>query len=515
MSDGRDGEQDGSAPPPAFEKEKDLKHLLVAGAVNTLALIAGISLTVFYTLAARIYGSENFGLYAFALAAVEILMVVGGMATDKGITRFIAFHHVAHERQREASALGTGFWMTVICSGLMSALALLFSEGIAGFFGKPEASGALKALAPAILFGEFLTVMIWATIAAKVMRYKLYIKELGYPVLLMMIALPVGLVSASLHYLCYGHVIATLLAALWSLWAVNKVFRHLPMKQAVFGAPMHKEMFRYCIPMALTDPLAVIVQRASPLIIGRFVTGAQIGVFAACDMLSRAIGGVTMAFDPVICPVLAESVRMNDTARLRYNLQLTSRWVTIVCIPIIIFFVLFRNELLLLYGEAFVTGSRTLLIFICGRFFAAILGLSAWVLPMSGRAKTVLINQSTVSVVSVAACYYLTARYGIEGAALSWVFSTLLAYGLIVVEIYIFERAHPFSFGMLRVVLAGGITLAIMWTIAPLFPQIVALRLVLLTAIMLALYGVLFVMLARTPDDDELLRLLKLKKRPR
>jgi O-antigen/teichoic acid export membrane protein len=498
---------------PAEERspDQDMKHLVRSALVNTLALIAGISLTVFYTLAARVYGAAIYGLYAFSLAAVEIMMTVGGMATDKGLTRYVASHHVVGETDREASALGTGFWMTVVMSTLVSVLVLIFAEQVATFFGKPEASGALRALGPSILFGELLAIMTWATIAAKVMRYKLYVKESGFPLLLIAIALPLGFYDKTLESLCYGHVAASFIAALWILWAVRKVYAYLPFSRAL-RAPLHGEMIRFCIPMAMTDPLAVIVQRASPLIIGRFVTSTQIGVFAAADTLSRAIGGATMAFDPVIMPVLAEATKTGDRERLRYNLRLTSRWVTIVCIPIIIFFVLFRRELLLLYGETFASGAKTLLIFSAGRFVMAVLGLSAWVLPMSGRAKTVLVNQTVVSVISVALCYALTRRWGIEGAALSWALSTALLYGMIVIENTIFEGAHPFSWGMLKVMIAGAITLVVMWQLTAVLPETIVLRLLISSAGTLLIYGTLFMLLGRTPDDDQLLRMLRLKK---
>jgi O-antigen/teichoic acid export membrane protein len=450
-------------------EERDLKHLVRSAAVNTLALIAGISLTVFFTLAARVYGATIYGLYAFSLAAVEIMMTVGGMATDKGLTRFIAAHHVTGETDREAASLGTGLKLAAIASALVTLLVFAFSEQVAGFFGKPEAASALRALSPAIFFAEVMTILTWATIAAKVMRFKLYVKESGFPALLMLCALPIGLHWRSVEALCGGHVVASAVAALWMLWAVRRVYAHLPLSRAL-RAPIDGKMVRYCIPLALTDPLAVVVQRASPLIIARFVTSAQIGIFAAADTLSRAIGGATMAFDPVIMPVLAEAARQGDRERLRYNLRLTSRWVTIVCIPIIVFFVLFRRELLLLYGETFASGAQALLIFSVGRFVMAVLGLSAWVLPMSGRATLVLVNRLIVSVASVIACYYLTRAWGIEGAAISWVASTVLTYSLIVVEIYILERAHPFSWGMLKAMLVGAVTLLAMWKVTALLP---------------------------------------------
>ncbi|MCK5801051.1 MAG: oligosaccharide flippase family protein, partial [Deltaproteobacteria bacterium] len=493
------------------DPEKDFQHLVRSAAVNTLALIAGVSLTVFYSLAARVFGAAIYGLYAFSLSAVEVLMTVGGMATDKGLTRFVAAHHVVGEADEEASALGTGLWMTLVMSGIAALAAFVFAEEIATFFGKKEATLALRTLAPSILFGELLVILTWATIAAKIMRYKLYVKESGYPIFLMLFVLPLGLMSPTLETLCWGHVAASLVAFLWILWAVRKVYRYLPLSRAL-RAPLHREMIRFCIPMAMTDPLSVIVQRANPLIIGRFVSSVEIGVFAAADILSRAIGGATMAFDPVIMSVLAEATKLGDYDRLRYNLRLTSRWVAIVAMPIIIFFVLFRRELLLLYGATFASGSQTLLIFTGGRFVMAVLGLSAWVLPMSGRAKTVLVNQVVVSVISVIACYYLTGLYGIEGAALSWALSTTLAYGIIIVEIYIFERAHPFSWGMLRVMVVGAITLGVMNWLRPWMPEALVLRLVLSSGGMLLIYGSLFYLIGRSPEDDRLLRMLKLKK---
>ena len=497
---------------PSEQQQKDLRHLLVAGGTNALALIAGVSLTVFHTLAARVFGKALFGLYAFSTAAIEILMTVGGLATDKGLTRYIAAHSVEGEDTRAASALGTGFWLTALSSAFVALLAYAFADRLAALFGQPAAGRAISLLSPSILFGQLMTVTIWGTIAAKVMRYKLFVKELAYPLLLMAGALPLGLYAPRLEVLCGAHVLATLLALLAGIWALKTVYAHLPLSRALFRSPVHWEMVRYCLPMALTDPLGVISQRASSLIIGPFVTSGQIAVFSASDMLSRAIGGATMAFDPVIMPILSEAAKQGDRERVRYNLQLTSRWVAVICLPIIIFFLLFRNELLLLYGRGFAEGSTTLLIFILGRIISAILGLSAWVLPMSGRSKTVLANQVVVSLVSVVSCYLLTSRFGIEGAAGSWLLSTAVAYGLVVVEIYLFEGAHPFSGGMFRAMAVSLVTWLAMSQLLPYLPSSVWLKLSVCSIGTLLLYGALFAVFARTEQDDQLLRMLRLKK---
>src|SRR5205085_9891037 len=108
--------------------------------------------------------------------------------------------------------------------------------------------------------------------------------------------------------------------------------------------------------------------------------------------------------------VFSEAIHLGQHERLRYNLQLMSRWVATAALPISMTVIALRHELLALYGPAFVTAATAMTILAVSHLINATMGLMGYVLVVGGRSRLVLANNVVATVANVALAWVLIPR---------------------------------------------------------------------------------------------------------
>jgi len=446
---------------------QDIRHAAVGAGTNFLAIIAGLSEAVFHPLAAHLFGAGFYGLYRWGVSSAEPLLRLSPLGTDKGLLRHIASHRIANEPELEERSLRTAFWLTVATSALMALLAFWFAPALARLQGKPEVSTAIRFLAPSLPCSALIVVLICATMGAKKMRYNLLVRGFTQPVSLLLFATAAGLIYPTLGSLCAAHLLAMALTVSLAFWAAGRIFRAIPFRRALWpargphGRPpfFHGEMVRVSVFLGISEFLNAILQRTDVILIAFFAGPETLGAYAGAEAIGRIASNVRYAFDPVASPVLAESLRQRDPVRLAYNLRLMTRWTTMITVPLLVAMIVYRHELLQLFPKGFLQAGGVLVVLLLGHLANGALGLTGWVIAMSGRSRMVLLNNLVAASVNVALCCTLLPRMGIMGAALSSASSVALLQALQVAEVALVFRVHPFSAGFGKALLAGAIIL--------------------------------------------------------
>ncbi|MBK8480978.1 MAG: oligosaccharide flippase family protein [Proteobacteria bacterium] len=495
----------------------DARHAAVGGATNLLNVLGALALPVFHTLVARIYGAASYGLYSVAVGLTEIFGRLGAVGTDKGLLRHIPSHRIADELELERRSLSTSFWLTAASATLLALAVYGLAGPLAALQQKPNIALAIRLLAPSTPFTALVLTLIAATMGAKVLRYNLLVRGIAQPLLLIAIALPVGLLQPTLRALCLSHLAAMVLVTLLAGLAVTRVFRHFRLRELLALGPIHWELARFSFPIGLSEFFNALLHRAALIIVGLYVSNTQLGVYAAVEMLSRAIASARNAFDPVVSPVLAEALRQQDQGRIQYNLQLMTRWVALLTFPLIALFLGLRRELLSLFGPTFVAGSTAFIVLNLGYLANGVLGLVGWVLAMGGRSRLVLANNLIAASANVLLCFLLAPRFGIVGAATATASALLLIQLLLLVQVKQLYGVHPFGAGLLRVTGVGTVTVVAAVVALPRLPGAPLLRMLVGALLIVGVYLGLLLSCALEPADRELLARLRrrLRRRPR
>jgi O-antigen/teichoic acid export membrane protein len=502
--------------PASADRRQDARYAAVGAGTNFLAILASLSEAAFHPVAAHLFGTTFYGFYRWAVSCDEPLLRLSPLGTDKGLLRHIASHRVAGEAELEERSLRTAFWLTLGASVSLALLAFLFAGPLAALQGKPEVATAIRYLAPSLPCSALILVLISATMGAKTMRYNLLVRGITQPLSLLLLAVLLGTIAPTLGGLCAAHVLAMALTLALAFWSAARVFRAMPFSHALWPAAgaggaapapfFHGEMVRFSVLMGISEFLNSILQRTDVILIAFFAGPETLGIYAGAEALSRIASNIRYAFDPVASPVLSEALRLQDLERLRYNLRLMTRWTTLITVPLLVAMIVFRNDLLRFFPQAFAAAGPVLVVLLLGHLLNGTLGLTGWVIAMSGRSRLVLINNLIAASMNVTLCCLLIPRMGVLGAALSSASSVALMQTLQVVEVALLYRVHPFSRGFFKALAAGAVALLLAeFAVGAL--DLPALGRVLLQAtVILAGYGLTLLALGLAVEERDLLR---------
>jgi len=439
---------------------KDVAHAARSGAMQTLTIAVQGLLTVTHVLLARLFGQAVFGLYQTCLAYIEILTRAGTGGAPQGMLRYVAAHRARGEEDVVRSALGTGLRLAV---GLASAgaLALIALAGVVARLNhEPPLAAALRVMAPAAVCSGCMYVLVNASLAAKVTRANFIVRGLADPLLFMTAGLLAAVFGRTVLHLAVAHLLAATATFTLSMFVVGRVFGRGEIPRAL-RSPWLPGFARYSTPLGAAELMNAILQRADIVLLTSIVGPSAAGAYAAAEFISRVISNARYVFDAVAAPVFSEAIHLGQGDRLRYNLQLMSRWVATAALPITVTVIALRHELLSLYGPAFVAAVTAMTVLTVSHLMNATMGLMGYILVVGGRSRLVLANNVVATLVNIAIALILIPRYAMVGAAIAVLSSVTLSGLLVLVQVRMIYGIYPFSPATLKPVAAGAVALGV------------------------------------------------------
>ncbi|HEY8923892.1 MAG TPA: polysaccharide biosynthesis C-terminal domain-containing protein, partial [Polyangia bacterium] len=230
------------------------------------------------------------------------------------------------------------------------------------------------------------------------------------------------------------------------------------------GVPRIPGFIRFSLPLAGAEMLNAVVQRADIVVLTTLKGVESAALYGAAELITRSIANIRYAFDSIVAGLLSETLHLGEMDRLRYNLRLTTRWVVSVAAPFAVTVVVLRDDLLaLLFGPTYLAAASTVLALSAGHFVNGSLGLTSWVLVVSGYSRLGMLNNLVAAAFNVPAAIFLVSRFGMVGASYATFLSTLLLQLLISAEAAVVKKVHPFSPGLLKPVAAALIAAIVEW----------------------------------------------------
>jgi O-antigen/teichoic acid export membrane protein len=487
-----DGGRDGAGTHPGTSGHGDARHAARSGVVQILTILLQAVTAATQVVFARLFGPAIYGTYQASLAVVELASRGAPAGADKGMLRYVAAARAANDPEGVRRALGTGLRISALASSVLALGLALGANAIAAGLKVPALGPALRILAPLPLFAGALVILMQASLAARSTRPNLLVRGIIEPSLLMAAGVTAWALGGGLRGLVLAQLVAGVATCLAALITVRRVFRPEE-RRDVLSAPRLPGFTRFALTISTAEILNAALQRADILIVTGFLGTKAAAVYAAAEFLTRVIANIRYAFDSIIAGVMAESLQLGDHARLRYNLQLSTRWVVSVALLVSGVVVVLRAEFLGgLYGATYVAGASAVVVLAANHFLSAATGLVGWALIAGGRSRLVLLNNVLGVVFNVAVGLWLTPRYGFVGAAVAALGTTVIVNGAALVEVAVIEKATPFSAALWKPLAAGGAALAVELAVHAAIGR-TALRIVAVVVSGLAVYlGVLF-----------------------
>ncbi len=439
-------------PQPA---DADARHAARSGAVQTLTILLQAVTSATQIVFARLFGPVIYGAYQAGLAVLDVATRAAPAGAGIAMLRYVAGARAARDPEGVRRALGAGLRLGLTVSVLVGGVMALGADAIAHALGLPMLGPALRILAIVPLLTGALTIVIQASLAARVTRVSFWVRGLVEPILLLLAGVTAWALGGRLRGLAVAHCATALVAVLAGLAAARTVFQRSELHH-VLRAPRIPGFNRFSLTVSSAELLNVAYQRADLLILTAYLGAKGAAVYAAAEFLTRVIANIRYAFDAIVAGVMAESVQLNDHDRLRYNLQLATRWVITVAALLAGAVVALRRELLGgLYGPAYVAGGGAVVVLAGAHFVSASFGLVSWVLVAGGRSRLILLNNFLGASFNVGASLVLIPRYGLLGGALASLGTMLVVQGVASIEVLAVEKVSPFNKGLWKPITAA------------------------------------------------------------
>jgi O-antigen/teichoic acid export membrane protein len=205
------------------------------------------------------------------------------------------------------------------------------------------------------------------------------------------------------------------------------------------------EFYNYSLPLSGSKAGSLLYNQVDVFMVGIFLTATDVGIYSISMLLAGIILMPLSGFNQLFPPVASRLYAADDEEMLQSVFATVTRWTITATLFIALVLVLYRQEILSLFGPSFTDGTAVLALFVFGQAVVALAGPSNDVLTMTDNQYVVMVNHWTFGVLNVALNYVCITAFGLVGAAVATaaVLATLNA--VRVAEVWYLEGLFPYT----------------------------------------------------------------------
>ncbi len=400
------------------------KHIRGSGLLlvgRTISL--GLNL-VTQIVTARYLAKDDFGAFAYGLAAVTLGASFVSLGLDKSARRFVAIYH---ERRDFSRLLGTIVLSvgTIVGLGLALVLTILgLHDVLAGQVIGDRRSVAmlmiLIALAPVEALNRFCDGLATTFAGAGAIFVRRHVTG---PALRLAVVLFLVSVQGSVYFLAIGYLLTGVIgAALYSAYLVTLLKRigllqELRSHRRLIPA---REILGFSLPLLSCDVAAAVRSFLAVCFLGWFYAPAAVAVFRVVVPLAGLNKVVFETFQILYMSLASRLFARQDSAGIDHLYWRSSLWITVLTFPVfLVTLVLAEPFTVLLLGEQYRESAGVLAWLSAGFFFNAVLGFNTLTLKVFGDVRNIVRNDVLATAAAAGLYLWLIPLYGAIGAAIT------------------------------------------------------------------------------------------------
>lgn len=399
-------------------KDKGLRELL-RGASSTMALrVTGFIVGyVFILIISRTYGSSVLGIYTLCSTILIIFSVAGRLGFDASIVKFFS-QNIIYNKWDTIHEIYSKILRIVIPWGLCLTTILFFSSGWLSetFFHKPWLTPYFKIISIGVLPMILRFINSESYRGFKMMPQYAYSQHVSYFLyaLVLLGGVSVFYKNDFLPNICF---VASL--AILSVSSTILVFRRIRRQSVTQSHSINtREMLRISTPMMLSTSLMLISGFINTIVLGIYGTEGEVGLYNVIFKIGTLTSMILTSVNSIAAPKFAELHALNDREGLARTAIQTSKINFWASMPVLAGTIIFRREILQVFGDEFVAGADVLLFTIAGQCVNMFSGSVSAFLNMTGHQnvqRTILLISTAINIIT---CMILIPKYGLAGSAI-------------------------------------------------------------------------------------------------
>ena len=391
-------------------------ELILRSGTVLLVRVAGAGLGFAFNVAlARLLGANGLGIYHLSLTFALIASVVGRMGMDATMLKFGATSHAATDGGRLAAVHRMGIGTAALGCGIIALATFAAADWLAVTVYSDRAiaqplrlmSIALVPFALLNLYGELLK-------AGQNQALSSFVQGAALPMVSLLLLFPLAgkikdASAASSIYLAATVLVCALSFALWR--------RTIPPDSPTTEPIRFRTLLATAMPIYGSAMADVVMTFSDVLILGMFVTAADVGIYTAAARTALLTRFLLLANSSVAAPRFAALHAANDiegVARLAVRSTILT---TVSSVPLLLILVVFPEKVLSVFGPQFEAGSQVLVVLTIGQFVNAMTGPVGYLLNMSGFHRIEGRIAVVGALMTAGLCFALIPYWGLLGAA--------------------------------------------------------------------------------------------------
>ncbi|WP_336136697.1 lipopolysaccharide biosynthesis protein [Natronomonas amylolytica] len=448
-----------------------------------------------------------FGVYSLGDRIIRLLSRFSPLGSDQSVVRFLPEYD---DSTRRNHIIGIAYVTAGVVSGLIAAGMFVLAPIINTVtLEHPSFVGVIRLFA--LMLPAFTFIRLFANIfrTLELVEYQTLLLRVGIPAA----RLVAVLVAFVLGYSVFGIVGAiTLTTTVLAALSFGLILQQTDLRAGQPTLGESWEFYNHAVPSAASRVGLVLRSRVDVLLIGWLLTAEAAGIYNIALFLTGFITLPLIAFNSLLPAVASDLYTDGEYAVLQSMYSAVTRWIVTVTLPIALILLIYRVELLGVFGSAFTHGSMVVAVFVIGRVIAAAVGATGWLLLMTDHQYLRMVNSWGLGILNIGLSYYLVLRLGLVGAALGTAGSLAFINVLRLGQLWYLEDLQPFTRKYLKPVVAAVGMAAAMVAFRPLLEGVVLL--VVGAAVGVAVFVTLLCLLGIDPRDYRLFATLFEQYRP-
>jgi O-antigen/teichoic acid export membrane protein len=219
------------------------------------------------------------------------------------------------------------------------------------------------------------------------------------------------------------------------------------------------EFYNFSIPVAFKDVSDMLLRRIDILMIGYFFSSTVVGFYNISVLVATTLALPLAAFNQLFPPIASRLYAEGDMKQLDSLYGTVTRWTFATSLIIGLITIVYREEILSIFGTEFVAGSLVLLMITISQLFNCLGGANGYLLMMTNHQYIFVVNQWIFGILNVILNYALILKYGFVGAAVATASILILLNTVITIQLWYLEDLFPYSKKFMKPFTGGLIAL--------------------------------------------------------
>ena len=339
-----------------------------------------------------------YGILGITMSFQGIFQTLASGGLPPAISKYIAEYEAVDDHNMARQTIFTSLKMMVFLGLFLGALLIfVIAPFLANvYLHKPEAMVPIQIIGCITPFSVVLGAFRGAFQGVYKMEYIVYTRAIEQLAMIMFATVFV-LIGLSTVGALWGTVIGYALAA-FSAVIIFKFYmpKYIPKYSDDFEFSLSDEiklgfvLVKFAIPVIITAIAEMLIYNICTIVMGKFLTFADVGFFAAADPIARLPLMISISVATTILPASSEAFKLHDTNALQKYVGESYKISLLFVVPMCIGLALFAVptlQLLYFKNPAYVAGASALAILAIGMTFYSIFAISTSIVQGIGNPR--------------------------------------------------------------------------------------------------------------------------------